>query len=174
MRVAVPLFGDEVSPRFGYSTELLVATVGEDGIRSEEVKDIAGLAPWQVIEDLSSSGVVKVICGGVQRHLQSEMEGRGMEVIWGVIGPAADALVALRDGTLRRDQFICRGRQRRHRGHGWGQRRGVGGMGLPGSRGQGGGEAGPGGQGPMSPRGRSRSAGRGGRTDEKGTGRRGT
>ena len=116
----------------------------------------------------------KVICGGVQRHLQSEMESRGIEVIWGVIGPAADALVALRDGTLRRDQFICRGRQRRHRGHGRGQVRDAGRMDFPGNRGPGGGEARPGGTGPMSPRGRGRNSGRGGRTDEKVTGRRGT
>ena len=162
MRVAVPLFGDEVSPRFGYSTELLVATVGEDGIRTEEVRDIAGHAPWQVIEDLSSSGVAKVICGGVQRRLQSEMESRGIEVIWGVIGPAADALVALHNGTLRRDQFVCRGRQRRHRGRGRGQGRGAGRMGFPGNRGFGGGGSASGSQGPAMPRGHGRSAGRGG------------
>ena len=173
MRVGVPLFGEDVSPRFGYSTELLVATVGEDGIRTEEVKDIAGLAPWQLIEDLSSSGVVKVICGGVQRRFQGELEGRGIEVIWGVIGPAADALVALHNGTLRRDQFICQGRQRRHRGRGRGQGRGAGRMGFPGNRGPGGGRLAPGGQGPAMPRGHGRNAGRGGRTDDKGAGRRG-
>ena len=138
MRVAVPIFGEDVSPRFGCSTDLLLATVDADGIQGQEIRKIGGLAPWEVLELLAAAGVTKVICGGVHWRWQAEMERRGVEVIWGVIGPAADALVALRNGTLQRDQFVCRGRRGRQ-GGGWrgAQRTGAGGQ--RGRRGPGGG-----------------------------------
>lgn len=113
MRVAIPIFGEDVSPRLGCSTAMLLATVEADAIRNEEVRDIAGLSPWQLPDFLVSLGVAKVICGGVHRHLQGALESKGVEVIWGVIGPAADALLELRSGTLQRDQFLCRGQRGR-------------------------------------------------------------
>jgi len=127
VRVAVPLFGEDVSPRFGYSTQVLIATIDESGIQTEGIRDISGLAPWQLPEFLVSLGVAKLICGGMHWRFQEEMQRRGIEVIWGVIGPAADALAAYQAGTLQSDQFLCRGR------HG------------PGGRGRG--RRGPGGQG---------------------------
>jgi len=138
MRVAVPLFGDEVSPRFGCSARFLVATVENGRIVDQQVHDASHLAPWQLPGFVATLGVSKVICGGVHRTFQAEMENLGLEVIWGVIGPAAAALAALANGTLQRDQFVCPGR-RRHRGGGWGPRRpanqGAPGRGRPG-RGQ--------------------------------------
>ena len=138
MKVAVPLFRDEVSPRFGCSAQFLVATVEEGGVWAQEVKDVSHLAPWQLSEFLASLGVTKVICGGVHRRFQEELARCGIEIIWGVIGPAADALEALRAGTLRTDQFICPG-WRGGRGGGRGQGRGRGGRGRGGPAGQGGG-----------------------------------
>lgn len=135
MQVAIPLFGDEVSPRFGCSTQFLVATVQGNGAEREEVKDVNRLAPWQFPEFLASLGVATVICGGVHRRFQEEMERRGIEVIWGVIGPASEALAAFLNGTLQRDQFVCRGRHGR-RGHGWGQGQGGGPPSLPGGSGR--------------------------------------
>ena len=137
MRVAVALFGQEVSPRFGCTSQMLLATVGEGGVQVEGVRDLRGLAPWQWPELLSSLGVEKVVCGGVHRQFLTEMERHGLEVIWGVIGPADEALAALHKGTLRSDGFVCPGRRRHRRG--WGrpgqQGRGAragGGAGRPG------------------------------------------
>ncbi|UCF33640.1 MAG: hypothetical protein JSV78_15040, partial [Phycisphaerales bacterium] len=125
MLVAIPLFGDEVSPRFGWCAEVLLATVDDGRVQQQEVRDVRHLAPCQLPEFLQSLAVENVICGGVNRRFQEEMEHRGMKVVWGVIGPATDALIALTKGTLQRDQFVCRG----HRGHGGfrrGQRRRTG------------------------------------------------
>lgn len=127
MRVAIPLFGDEVSPRFGCSTQFLLATLDGNRVQNEELEDVGHLAPWQFADYLASRQVAAVICGGVHRHFQDELERRGMEVIWGVIGPAADALVAMASGTLRRDQFLCPGRHGRGGRGGRGRGRGPGG-----------------------------------------------
>lgn len=114
MKVAVPLFGEEVSPRFGCSTEVLIAWVDAGGVELEGARGLTGTAPWQWPELFSSMGVSVVVCGGIHGRFQQELERRGIQVIWGVIGLAADALHALQNGRLQRDQFVCRGR-RRHR-----------------------------------------------------------
>jgi len=120
MKIAVFLFGQEVSPRFGCSGQVLVASVQDGGLASQQVTDVSCLAPWQLPDFLASLGVEKVVCGGIHRRHQMELERRGIEVIWGVIGPASQAVAALLDGTLRSDQFVCpsrgRGRGWRHRG----------------------------------------------------------
>jgi len=130
MKVAVPLFGEDVSPRFGYMNDVLIATIDETGIRTEEIKDVTSLAPWQLPEFLASLGIAKVICGGMHWRFQYMMQRSGIEVIWGVIGPAADALAALQAGRLRNDQFLRHGR------HGPGGR-GRGRRGRGGQRGKG-------------------------------------
>jgi predicted Fe-Mo cluster-binding NifX family protein len=122
MLVAIPLFGDEVSPRFGWCAEVLLASVDDGQVQQQEVRDVRHLAPCQLPEFLQLLAVEKVICGGVSQSFQKEMERRGMEVIWGVIGTACDALAALMKGTLQPDQFVCPGRRggtRRGGGYDW-------------------------------------------------------
>ena len=148
MKVAIPLFGDEVSPRFGYSRQFLIASIEDGRLGPQEVQEVGHLAPWQLVAFLTSLGVAKVICGGVHPRFQEEMDRCGIEVIWGVIGPAAEALSALAKGTLRSDQFVCPGRHRRGFGRGRGRSGGPGGgggRGGPRRQGRGGGSGGFGG-----------------------------
>lgn len=165
MKVAVPLFGEDVSPRFGCSAHILIATIDESGIHAEGIRDITGLATWQLPEFLASLDVTKVICGGMHWRFQEEMQRRGIDVIWGVIGPAADALAALQSGSLQKDQFLCRGR---FGPGGWGRGRQGQGQGRvqQGGRGHGPGK----GQGA---RGQGRGSGGGGRGQGRGRGGRG-
>jgi predicted Fe-Mo cluster-binding NifX family protein len=114
MRVAIPLSGDDISPRFGSNAQFRVATVANGHVQSEEVRDTGNLCPHEFPEFLSSLGVGKVICGGIHRRFRDALEQRGIEVTWGVFGSAADALRAFREGTLRRDQFVCREHPGRH------------------------------------------------------------
>lgn len=119
MRVAIALFGDEVSPRFGSSARFMLATIEDDRVQTQEVKDVSDICPHDFPEFLSALGVAKLICGGVHRRFRDELERRGIEVIWGVIGSAAEALTAYLGGRLQCDQFVCNESSERHRcGHG--------------------------------------------------------
>lgn len=109
MRVAIPLFGDDVSPRLGPRSSFLIASVAKGRISDKQVVEAKNVAWPRLPEFLVSLGVRKVVCGGIQHELQQELEHRGVEVVWGVIGPASDALSALADGTLHSDQFVRRG-----------------------------------------------------------------
>jgi predicted Fe-Mo cluster-binding NifX family protein len=119
MRMAIALFGDEVSPHFGATGRFLVATVHDGHVQAQAVEDVSHLCPHDFPEFLSSLGVEKVICGGVHRRFRDDLEHRGIEVFWGVIGSASEALTAYLAGRLQCDQFVCDESSGRHRcGHG--------------------------------------------------------
>ena len=122
MKVAVPLFNDEVSPRFGCSTHVLVATVDQESVRVEQTHDLSGRPPCEWPGFLESLEIRKIVCGGIHERFQTQLRERGIEVIWGVIGSAAEALAALQNGSLKSDQFVCGGRRGRHRNRGGGCR----------------------------------------------------
>lgn len=111
MLVAVPLFRNEVSPRFGHATEIALAQVesGEVG----EIRRIAlpGRGGRQVYSTLISIKPAVVICGGIHRSWQGMIEMQGIAVIWGVIGEAEDAIRSYAAGSLRNNQFVCPGRR---------------------------------------------------------------
>ena len=108
MRVAVPRYGDLVSPRFGSKVTLLVASIENGRIREQQTVEALNTGPNQLPELLVSLGVTNVICGGIQHELHRAIERRGIEVIWGIIGPVSDALTALLEGSLHSDQFVGR------------------------------------------------------------------
>jgi len=76
-----------------------------------EVKDLETLEgpPAQLPTLLHSLGVNKVVCGGMHARFRRDLETLGIEVIWGVIGAAEEAVNAFIDGSLERNQFLCRG-----------------------------------------------------------------
>lgn len=112
MTVAVALFGTEVSPRFGCGSTFLLADINGRRIDQQVVLDAGAVLPCVLPSVLAERGVRTVICGGIHRSLQAALEARGIRVVWGVIGPAVAALDAFAAGTLRADQFVCRGRRR--------------------------------------------------------------
>ena len=71
-------------------------------------------------ECLVKEGVEVVISGGMNKHFQNLFRSQGIQVIWGIIGEANDALAAFRDGQLTPGMGCCpqgrRPRQRRFRG----------------------------------------------------------
>ena len=98
MEVAVAVFGDGISPRFGCSQRLLLATVRDGRIEEQEMADISNVPSWQLPAFLASQGIEKLVCG--------------------VIGSASEAPQVLIAGTLENDQFVCpggRGPPRRER-----------------------------------------------------------
>ena len=122
MIIAVPVYGDEVAPRFGEAAELMVAQTREGQIHSMrrillETREEGKI--WSLVLSLRPHAV---ICGGIRRSLQRLLEREHIAVFWGVIGHAEDALNLYLAGRLRSDQFVrpCRrggkARGRRHRG----------------------------------------------------------
>jgi predicted Fe-Mo cluster-binding NifX family protein len=100
MKVAVPVFGTRVSPRFDDETALLIVEI-DDGAVGLSVS-IAGCAenPLQRVARLRELGVEAVICGAVTGFLLRHMMANSIQVFPRVSGEASEALQALARGEL--------------------------------------------------------------------------
>lgn len=117
MKTAIALFGDEVSPRFGCAREFLVVTHEDGRCVERDTADVHTVAPGRLAFLLASLGVEEVVCGGIHRRFLRDLRDQGIQVTWGVIGPAEEALDARLTNRLQTNQVMAgpRCRQRRER-----------------------------------------------------------
>ncbi|MCD6497525.1 MAG: hypothetical protein J7M25_04370 [Deltaproteobacteria bacterium] len=120
-KVAVPLFGRYVAPRFCFAQEVLVATVEAGQVLSTEVRELQGPERFaRQIMDLQRLGVRVLLCGGFNRRFMPLAEQLGMTILWGLMGPAEDVVERYAAGTLPVNDWNGRrpgrrGRRRRRR-----------------------------------------------------------
>lgn len=134
LRLAVPLFGDEVAPRFCFADQVLIADIAAGAVASSQRLSM-GDASWpQRLSELAAAGVSVLLCGGFNRRFLPLASSHGIEVIWGLFGGADRVVQAFCTGELGRLQLrskpdACAGRGAHGepglgRGPGWGRRRG--------------------------------------------------
>ncbi len=123
MKIAIPLFGTRISPRFDFSPEIRIITVENGKVVRRENFPVAHLNLIQRLDQLASCGVDKVICGGIDEFCLNQLGSKGIEVIQNIAGEAEIASDLFMKGRLR-PGFCCD--RRRQRGFcAW--RRGAGG-----------------------------------------------
>lgn len=102
MKVAIPLFGSRVSPRFDCGAEMLLAEVEDGAARTVgQVPDGEG-NPLQRVAHLRELGVNAVICGAVTGFLLRHLAANGIRVFPWVFCEASEALDAFARGELPR------------------------------------------------------------------------
>ncbi len=133
MRVAIPAFGDRVSPRFDCANTLLIVTLEHREIIQREELSVADWAPQNRIKRLVDLGVDSVICGGIDRWSANSLANVGISLHGWVSGSIEESLAALQHGQWQVDVRVvsearCGCGQGQRRGH----RRGGGHQELPG------------------------------------------
>ena len=128
MKVAVPLFGSVVAPRFGFADEFLVAEVIDREVSRTERISIAALEWHGRLAELQGHGITVLLCGGFNRRFDPLAESMGIEVIAGLSGDADAAVAAYARGEDLPIDSRCRFGRRdgSGRGRGRGQGRGRG------------------------------------------------
>ncbi len=111
MKIAIPLFGSRVSPRFGCEPEMLIIDIEERKEINREKFSTTGLGISQRISLLSSLSVDTLICGGIDIFCLRSLSGRGVQIIPGVIGEADEVLEYFFSGKLRRGQCVRGGKR---------------------------------------------------------------
>ncbi|MGB6929270.1 MAG: NifB/NifX family molybdenum-iron cluster-binding protein, partial [Syntrophobacteria bacterium] len=102
---------------------MIVEVSGQEEIRRKTL-DAYDYYPEQIPVVLGKEGVEVVISGGVNKHFQDLFRSQGIQVMWGIIGEADDALAAFKAGQLAPGMGCCpegrrpSQRQRRFRGRG--------------------------------------------------------
>jgi predicted Fe-Mo cluster-binding NifX family protein len=112
MKIAIPLFESRISPRFDFSPEIWIITVENGEAVNQERLPIANLNLPQRIEQITSSRVDKLICGGIDGFSLNQLGNRGIEVVHDIIGEAEVAFNLFLRGRLR-PGFCCERRRGR-------------------------------------------------------------
>lgn len=99
MKVAVPLLGNDVAPRFGEASQFLIAESHNGPVVSFATVDIDHLGDWIFrLSELESFGVKVALCCGFNRLYWPLAIERGIRVITGATGDARKLVEAFVHG----------------------------------------------------------------------------
>jgi len=115
LRVLIPLFKDEVAPRFDLAAEALLADVspdldGEVDGDESRIKTEDFLLPHPSADGLCDlilrKDVDVLICGGIEEEYYHYLRWKRVEVLDNVAGPAREALARYAAGTLQAGEIL--------------------------------------------------------------------
>jgi predicted Fe-Mo cluster-binding NifX family protein len=106
MRLAVPIWGDRVSPLFDVARRLFLVEVEDGRVASTMEHDVAATDRVACATHL---GVDLLICGAVSRELERRLVAAGVEVVPNVCGSVEEVVHAFLTRTLVDDRFAMPG-----------------------------------------------------------------
>jgi predicted Fe-Mo cluster-binding NifX family protein len=101
MKVAIALFKDRISPRFDVCPEIWIIELNNGEVISQEKWPMASFNLQQRLDQLTSKGVHKIICGGIDSFCIDHLGNNGIDVIHNVAGEAGEVLNLFIRGMLR-------------------------------------------------------------------------
>jgi predicted Fe-Mo cluster-binding NifX family protein len=122
MKIAIPIFENRISPRFDFSPEMWVIEVEGGKVVGQEKFPTTNLSLPQRLKQITSNGVDKVICGGIDGFSRDQLGSRGIGVVQDVIGDAEIVIDLFMEGRLR--PGLCCERRGGRQLCGWGKESG--------------------------------------------------
>lgn len=113
MKVAIPIFGPRVSPRFDFAPALLILTLENGKIVERAELPLSTWNIWQRVEKMKELQVHTLICGGIDGNSERMLKSQQIEVIPWVAGEAEKALHFFLKGKLQPGMVVYRGCGRR-------------------------------------------------------------
>ncbi len=99
MRIAVPLFGKDISPRFRYADRFLLVAPGIAGGAMGRFIEPGCASVTQRLVFLGSLGVTQILCCGFDKRFLPFAKRLGIRVSWGLHGNAGCAVRAFMAGA---------------------------------------------------------------------------
>lgn len=88
MKVALPIFGSKISPRFDCATSFLIIEIEDGKIAQQTSFAIDEAGSFHRIRFLQNQNIVTILCGGIRRCDYWRLVETGMRVYAGLIGHA--------------------------------------------------------------------------------------
>lgn len=107
MKLLIPLFGDDVAPRFDLSAEALIAVLGPGGELVEERTIILSEASAEALCHLIlTEKVDTVVCCGIEDEYYQYLTWKQVKVFDSVMGPYVVVLERVRKGAIRNGDIL--------------------------------------------------------------------
>jgi predicted Fe-Mo cluster-binding NifX family protein len=100
MKIAIPIFGLRVSPRFDCAPSFLLFTVENGEVVDHGEVLLTALDPWQRVARLQELNIQALICGGIDGNSERMLRSHQIRVIPWVAGEVEEALEAFLKGKL--------------------------------------------------------------------------
>jgi predicted Fe-Mo cluster-binding NifX family protein len=100
MKVAMPTFGNRVSPRFDCANSFLIVTVHAQEILERRELDATHWTPNERVARIIAMGVDAVVCGGIDRYSAESLRDAGITLYGSFAGASEETLQALMRGRL--------------------------------------------------------------------------
>jgi predicted Fe-Mo cluster-binding NifX family protein len=113
MRIAIPLFGTRISPRFDGASDVMLVWCGcpQDRPLRRHVVTLEGTDVIERIHQLAGLAVDLVICGGISNEESARLHAAGIDVIPWVTGDVREVLKLFRQGRLKTGMIVSPGKQ---------------------------------------------------------------
>jgi predicted Fe-Mo cluster-binding NifX family protein len=101
-KILIPLYGNDVAPRFDLATEVLIVVLDEkDKHREEKIVVLQQASAEKLCHLILSEEINAVICSGIEEEYYQYLTWKRVDVLDSVIGPWPRVLDLYEQGTLR-------------------------------------------------------------------------
>lgn len=106
-KVLICLYGNEVSPRFDLTREVLIAVIEKEGtIRGEKEVVLPQASVEMLCHMILTDEIQVVICGGIEEEYYQYLKWKNVKVLDSVIGECKTVLQRFAHGRLKAGDII--------------------------------------------------------------------
>ncbi|MBU2646131.1 hypothetical protein KKI24_15610 [bacterium] len=106
-KILIPLFGEDVAPRFDLATEVLIITGNQPEQASDEKIIVLPQASAEQLCHLILTEAIKtVICGGIEEEYYRYLVWKKVQVLDSIIGPWQKALARFQQKNLQPGDIV--------------------------------------------------------------------
>lgn len=117
MKLLIPLYGDEIAPRFDLATEVSIVTMDErEKSREEKIIVLPRVSAEHLCHLILTEGVQVVICGGIEEEYYQYLTWKRIKVYDSVIGSWHTAVARYIDGTLQPGNILQNNQEQQNAG----------------------------------------------------------
>jgi predicted Fe-Mo cluster-binding NifX family protein len=106
-KILIPLYENDVAPRFDLATEVLIVTgIEKAGPGDKRMVVLPRASAEQLCHLIITEGIQTVICSGIEDDYYQYLSWKRIEVIDSVIGSSQSALERFVEGTLKPGEIL--------------------------------------------------------------------
>ena len=106
-KILIPLYADQVAPRFDLATEVTIVSMADDGRPTEKKTVVLPRASAeQLCHLILLEKISTVVCGGIEDEYYQYLKWKNVTVLDSVIGSYKKVIKELESGTLQAGDIV--------------------------------------------------------------------